>query len=84
MFGGEPRLADAATWQAKNHFRADPTIGMSGADRLPQIISHLARYPDSLSETSAEFWKRAIIDCVRGTAVALRCRPTARPICRRR
>ncbi len=48
MFGGEPRLADAATWQAKNHFRADPTIGMAGADRLPQIISHLARYPDSL------------------------------------
>ncbi|NEU98102.1 helix-turn-helix domain-containing protein [Bradyrhizobium uaiense] len=69
VFGGEPRLADAETWSAKNHFRADRTIGMNAADRLPQIIAHLARYPDALSEASAEFWKRAIIDCVTATVV---------------
>ncbi|MFQ3458347.1 AraC family transcriptional regulator, partial [Bradyrhizobium sp. UFLA01-814] len=61
IFGGEPRLADAETWQAKNHFRADPMIGMGAADKLPQIVAHLARYPDALSDTSASFWKRAII-----------------------
>ncbi|MFN5489673.1 MAG: helix-turn-helix domain-containing protein, partial [Bradyrhizobium sp.] len=69
LCGGEPRRPDAETWQAKNHFRADPAIGMSAADRLPQIVSHLARYPDALSEASAEFWKRAIVDCVSATVV---------------
>ncbi|MCP1913670.1 MULTISPECIES: AraC family transcriptional regulator [Bradyrhizobium] len=69
IFGGEPRLADAETWQAKNHFRADPTIGMGAADKLPRIVAHLARYPDALTDASADFWRRAIVDCVTATVV---------------
>ncbi|MFT4119703.1 helix-turn-helix domain-containing protein [Bradyrhizobium sp.] len=69
VFAGEPRLCDAAAWREKNHYRARDTIGMVAADRLSQIVAHLTRYGDALSDSSAEFWKRAIIECVTATVV---------------
>lgn len=69
VFGGEPRLSDAESWQEKNHYRANNAVAMIAADRLPQIVSHLARHPGGLSDSSADFWKRAIIDCVTATVV---------------
>ncbi|MFB9265208.1 helix-turn-helix domain-containing protein [Bradyrhizobium erythrophlei] len=69
VFGGEARLSDAATWREKNHYRADSTVGRFAAQKLPQIVAHLAREPDALSDKTAEFWKRAIVDCVTATIV---------------
>ncbi|WP_407165820.1 helix-turn-helix domain-containing protein [Bradyrhizobium sp. ORS 111] len=69
VFGGEPRLSDAETWREKNHYRANNAIGMVAADRLPQIVSHLARHPGALTSSSAEFWKRVIVDCLTATIV---------------
>jgi AraC-like DNA-binding protein len=69
VFAGEPRLTDAETWLEKTHYRAADAIGMVAAERLPQIVSHLAQHPGALSDSSAEFWKRTIIDCVTTTVV---------------
>ncbi|MBR0798813.1 AraC family transcriptional regulator [Bradyrhizobium jicamae] len=69
VFGSEPRLSDAETWRQKNHYRADSAIGMVATQRLPQIVSHLARHPGVLSENSAEFWKQTIVDCMTATIV---------------
>ena len=67
IFAGEARLSDPATWCEKNRYRADPAIAAVTARRLPQIVSRLARYQDALSESSADFWKRAIVDCITAT-----------------
>lgn len=69
MFGGTPRLSDAETWREKNHYRASGALGMAAAEKLPQIVAHLARQPEALSEATSEFWKRAIVDCVTATIV---------------
>ncbi|VIO69688.1 HTH-type transcriptional activator RhaR [Bradyrhizobium ivorense] len=70
VFGGEPRLADPEAWLEKRHYRADDGVGMAGAQRLQQIVPHLARQPGALSEASAEFWKRAIVDCMTAPVAA--------------
>jgi len=67
IFAGEARLSDPATWCAKNRYRADPAIATMTAGRLPQIVSRLARHQDALTEASADFWKRAIVDCITAT-----------------
>jgi AraC family ethanolamine operon transcriptional activator len=67
MFAGEPQLADPATWCEKNRYRADPAIAALTAGRLPQIVSRLAQHQDELNESSADFWKRAIVDCITAT-----------------
>jgi len=67
MFAGEARLSDPATWREKNRYRADPAIATVTAGRLPQIVSRLAQLQDVLTEASADFWKRAIVDCVTAT-----------------
>jgi AraC-like DNA-binding protein len=67
MFAGEARLRDPATWCEKNRYRADPAIATMTAGRLPQIVSRLTQHQDALTEASAEFWKRAIVDCVTAT-----------------
>jgi len=69
LFKGEPRLSDPAAWLDKNHYRADPSTGTAAARQLPLIISRLARQQTALSDTVADFWKRAIIDAVTGTIV---------------
>lgn len=67
MFAGEARLSDPATWCEKNRYRADPAIAAVTKSRLPQIVSHLTQHQDTLTEASADFWKRAIIDCITAT-----------------
>ena len=69
LFRGEPRLSDPATWQRKNHYRTDPSIGIAATHRLPLIISRLAKQRTALSEDVADFWKRSIVDAVTGTIV---------------
>jgi AraC-like DNA-binding protein len=69
VFGGDARLSDPAHWLQKNHYRANDAIGMVAARRLPQIISNLARHESVLTDDAAEFWKRAIVDCMTGTIV---------------
>lgn len=64
LFGSEPQLGDPANWQEKNYFRANTLLGMMAAQRLPQIVSSLACQQGPLSDTTADFWKRTIIECV--------------------
>jgi transcriptional regulator GlxA family with amidase domain len=42
---------------------------MLATQRLPLIISRLARQQTALSDAAADFWKRSIIDAVTGTIV---------------
>ncbi|MBR1121129.1 helix-turn-helix domain-containing protein [Bradyrhizobium lablabi] len=69
MFAGEARLSDPATWCERNRFRADPAIAAMTAGRLPQIVSRLTQHQHALNQASADFWKRAIIDCITATIV---------------
>ena len=69
LFKGEPRLADPAAWLNKNVYQADPAIGSAATQRLPLIISRLARQQAGLTDATADFWKRSIIDAVTGTIV---------------
>lgn len=69
LFKGEPRLSDPAAWLNKNVYQADPSIGRAATQRLPLIISRLARQQTALSDAVADFWKRSIIDAVTGTIV---------------
>jgi AraC-like DNA-binding protein len=67
IFAGEARLSDPATWCEKNRYRADPAIAAMTAGRLPRIVSRLAQHQNALTEASADFWKRAIVDCITAT-----------------
>ena len=69
LFKSEPRLSDPAAWLNKNVYQADPSIGIAATQRLPLIISRLARQQAALSDAVADFWKRSIIDAVTGTIV---------------
>jgi AraC family ethanolamine operon transcriptional activator len=69
VFGGNARLSDPAHWLQKNHYRTNDAMGMVAARRLPQIISNLAQHETVLSDDAAEFWRRAIVDCMTGTIV---------------
>jgi AraC-like DNA-binding protein len=70
IFGGDPRLGDPENWRIKNHYRADPGIGMLAAQRLPLIANDLAQRGDTLSLGAAEFWKRTIVECMTATITA--------------
>jgi AraC family ethanolamine operon transcriptional activator len=67
LFKGEPRLSDPATWIRKNRYRADSSINVASTNRLPLIVSHLARQQATLSDSAVDFWKRSIVDTVTGT-----------------
>ncbi len=69
VFGGDARLSEPAHWLEKSYYRTSDAIGMVAARRLPQIVSSLARHEAVLSDDAAEFWKRAIVDCMTGTIV---------------
>jgi len=69
LFKGEPRLSDPATWLSKNHYRADPLIGIAATRRLPLLVARLAQQQANLSDHAADFWKRSIVDGVTGTIV---------------
>jgi AraC-like DNA-binding protein len=69
LFAGEPRLSDPESWRIKNHFRGDTRVGMAAVRKLPEIVNHLCRQPDALTDQTAEFWKRTIVECVAATVI---------------
>ncbi|MBB4373671.1 AraC family ethanolamine operon transcriptional activator [Bradyrhizobium sp. cir1] len=64
LFGGEARLSDPDTWRKRGHFRADPATGAVASRGLVRIMSHLGAYKDSLTPSTADFWKRSIVECM--------------------
>jgi AraC family ethanolamine operon transcriptional activator len=64
LFGGEARLSDPDTWRSRAHFRADPDTGAAAARRLVEIMSHLRTHQSGLTPTSADFWRRSIVECM--------------------
>ncbi|WFU28903.1 helix-turn-helix domain-containing protein [Bradyrhizobium sp. CB1717] len=64
LFGGEARLSDPDTWRKRGHFRADLATGAVASRRLIRIMSHLASHKDGLTPSTADFWKRSIVECM--------------------
>jgi AraC-like DNA-binding protein len=69
VFGADSRLGDPATWAERNHFRAHPGVGAIAAGKLKRIVARLSSGGDELSQHSADFWRRAIIEAVTVTAM---------------
>lgn len=67
VFGGEPRMSDAATWQNKNHYRAPLEIGGVASVRLRQIAGCITGPGVNLSEGAAEYWWRAVVEAMTAT-----------------
>ncbi|WP_063683683.1 helix-turn-helix domain-containing protein [Bradyrhizobium stylosanthis] len=64
LFGGEARLCDPETWRSRGHFRADIESGAIASRRLVRIMSHLRTRAGSLTPSTADFWKRSIVECM--------------------
>jgi AraC family ethanolamine operon transcriptional activator len=64
LFGGEARLSDPDTWCSRGHFRADLKTGAIASRRLVQIMSHLRTQKSCLTPSTADFWKRSIVECM--------------------
>ncbi len=64
LFGGEARLSDSDTWRSRGHFRANPENGSVASRRLVAIMSHLRSNKQGLTPSTAEYWKRAIVECL--------------------
>jgi AraC family ethanolamine operon transcriptional activator len=64
LFGGEARLSDPDTWRSRGHFRADLETGAIATRRLAAIMSHLRSNELGLTPSTAEYWKRAIVECM--------------------
>ena len=64
LFGGEARLSDPDTWRSRGHFRADTETGAIATRRLVRIMSHLRTRHGSLTPSTADFWKRSIVECM--------------------
>jgi AraC-like DNA-binding protein len=64
LFGGEARLSDPDTWRSRGHFRAESTTGAIATRRLVAIMSHLRANKLGLTPSTAEYWKRAIVECM--------------------
>jgi AraC-like DNA-binding protein len=64
LFGGEARLSDPDTWRSRGHFRADTETGAIATRRLVRIMSHLRTRNGSLTPSTADFWKRSIVECM--------------------
>jgi AraC-like DNA-binding protein len=62
LFGGDPWLSDAANWQEKNRFRANPDVGPVAGQGLSRLVHHLARRTGVLPDGVAEFWRRMIVE----------------------
>lgn len=69
IFGGETDLGDPDTWNAKNHYKANPRIGAVAIQRLRKIVSRLADPTIKLPEQSADFWRRSITDAMMATVM---------------
>jgi len=64
LFGGEARLRDPDTWRSRGHFRADPETGAIASRRLVRLMSHLRDNKYGLTPSTADFWKRSIVECM--------------------
>ncbi|MET4257204.1 AraC-like DNA-binding protein [Bradyrhizobium sp. S3.12.5] len=64
LFGGEPRLSDPDTWRSRGHFRADLETGAIASRSLVRIMSHLRTQKSGLTRSTADFWKRSIVECI--------------------
>ncbi|QPF89347.1 helix-turn-helix domain-containing protein [Bradyrhizobium commune] len=64
LFGGEARLSDPDTWRGRGHYRADPATGSMASRRLVRIMSHLSSHRHGLTPSTADFWKRSIVECM--------------------
>ena len=64
LFGGEARLSDPDTWRGRGHYRADLDTGSIASRRLVRIMSHLGNSKGGLTLSTADFWKRSIVECM--------------------
>jgi len=64
LFAGEARLSDPDTWRSRGHFRADPANGAIATRRLVAIMAHLHTNKQGLTPSTAEYWRRAIAECM--------------------
>jgi AraC family ethanolamine operon transcriptional activator len=64
LFGGEAQLSDPDTWRSRGHFRADLQTGAIASRRLVRIMSHLRSRDGGLTPSTADFWKRSIVECM--------------------
>ena len=64
LFGGEARLSDPDAWRSRGHFRADTAHGAIATRRLVAIMSHLRTNKRGLTPSTAEYWKRAVAECM--------------------
>lgn len=64
LFGVEARLSDPDTWRSRGHFRAESVTGAIATRRLVAIMSHLRTNRMGLTPSTAEYWKRAIAECM--------------------
>jgi AraC family ethanolamine operon transcriptional activator len=67
VFAGDSWLSDPQNWREKNHYRANPAVGPLARLNLPLIAQRLARHGDMLSASTAQFWKRTIVECMAAT-----------------
>lgn len=63
-FSGDPRLSDPENWQEKNRHRANSDVAMVAAKAMSLVADHLSRQVGALSAEAANFWRRAIIECM--------------------
>jgi AraC family ethanolamine operon transcriptional activator len=64
LFGGEAKLSDPDNWRSRGHFRADAANGAIATRRLVAIMSHLRTNRQGLTPSTAEYWRRAIAECM--------------------
>ena len=73
-FVGEPGLDDYAVWADTHRFRANAWVASDVKRRVLATSALLETHGHSLSEASAEFWRRAILEAF-ATTVILSVRP---------
>ena len=64
LFGGEARLNDPDTWRSRGHFQADGATGAAASRQLVRIMSHLRTHRQGLTPSTADFWRRSIVECM--------------------
>jgi AraC-like DNA-binding protein len=61
MFGSEPRLGEVGNW-TRSHYRPTSPVAAQTISGLLDIAGRMDDMGIDLSQGSAEFWKRAIVD----------------------
>jgi AraC family ethanolamine operon transcriptional activator len=68
-FAGEPGLDDYAVWANALRFRANAHIASEVTRRVLAISALLETHGSSLSNTAAEFWRRAVLEAFATTVI---------------